>query len=390
MKHLIFSALFLLGAANAFCKSYLVHNEKELTELLPALKAGDKVRIANGTYTPWAVVISTAATAGQPLTIEAETKGKVIFKGEAGQTSFKITGSYIVLRGLTFEDCQLVKADKRSGLLIDMNNSQNCRLTECTFRRVAAKTQYMPLVTVSGNGAHNRVDHCTFSHNIDNMDVTVKVTKENTPQHTLIDNNLFEDKKPVSWKNGNGGECVQIGQDPILLGTVAATAIVRENRFIRCNGEPEVISNKSSDNQYIKNQLEDCIGEIVMRGGHDCVVDGNTIKGGSSGIRVNGTGHRITNNRISDVKTGIRLMYGMTKSKTETGFYVAAGNCTIAHNRLENTVTGIFIGDSKNADWTGKFDTVRYPSRVMQDVAPYDNTLEGNVFVHAGTEVVKQ
>jgi parallel beta-helix repeat protein len=391
MKHLIFSALILLGAAtNAWCKSYLVHNEKELEDILPSLKAGDKVRIANGTYSPWSITIGTTATAKKPLIIEAETKGKVIFTGDVGKTLFKLTGSYIILRGITFASCNLVKAEKSSGLLVELSGSQHCRLTECDFIKAAAKKQYMPLVIVSGEGEHNRVDHCTFSNNVDNMDVQVRVTKSVTPQHTLVDNNLFKDKNPVSWKNGNGGECVQIGQDPILLGNVTATAIVRENRFIRCNGEPEVISNKSSGNQYIKNQLEDCIGEIVMRGGHDCIVDGNTIKGGSSGIRVNGTGHRITNNRISNVKTGIRLMYGMTKSKTETGFYVAAGNCIISNNRLENTETGIFIGGNKNNDWTGKFDTKRYPSRVMQDVAPYDNTLEGNVFVHAGNEVVRQ
>ena len=53
-----------------------------------------------------------------------------------------------------------------------------------------------------------------------------------------------------------------------------------------CNGEPEVISNKSSNNIYRKNYFEDCDGELVMRGGHDCVIDSNVIKGGNSGIRV--------------------------------------------------------------------------------------------------------
>lgn len=51
-------------------------------------------------------------------------------------------------------------------------------------------------------------------------------------------------------------------------------------------------------------------------------------------------------------------MYGMAKGKTEIGFYIAASDCIIKYNRIENAVTGIVIGDSKNADWTGKFDTL--------------------------------
>ncbi|RPD39360.1 chondroitinase-B domain-containing protein [Chitinophaga barathri] len=390
MKHLIFTALLSLGVANAYCESYLIHNEQEFTAVLPKLKAGDRVKIANGTYTPWSVTISTAATEEQPLTIEAETPGKVIFSGDVSQTVFRLTGSNIILRGITFKDCNLVKVEKRSGVLVELSGSTRCRLTGCTFSKVTAKTQFMPAVIISGMGEFNSVVHCTFSNNVDNMDVTVKVTKESTPSYTMIAHNLFSDKKPVSWKNGNGGECVQIGQDPILLGNISGSSIVWDNRFIRCNGEPEVISNKSSDNSYIKNYLEDCEGEIVMRGGHDCRVDSNIIKGGNSGIRVNGTGHTITHNRISNVKTGIRLMYGMAKSKTETGFYIAASDCVIKFNHIENTTNGIFIGDSKNVDWTGKFDTIRYPSRVMQDVAPFNNSLADNVFVHTGTEVVKQ
>jgi poly(beta-D-mannuronate) lyase len=248
----------------------------------------------------------------------------------------------------------------------------------------------MPIVVVSGQGEYNQVDHCTFTGNIDNQELQVRITKEACPLYTVIENNLFQDKNKVSWKVFNGGECVQIGQDPILLGTIQAKTMVRENRFIRCNGEPEVISNKSSNNTYLKNYFEDCDGELVMRGGHNCIIDSNTIKGGNSGIRVNGTGHQITHNDIINVKTAIRLMYGMARGKTEIGFYIAASDCLIKYNRIENAGIGILIGDSKNADWTGKFDTTRYPSRVMQDVAPFNNILADNTFINTQTNMVNQ
>jgi len=120
------------------------------------------------------------------------------------------------------------------------------------------------------------------------------------------------------------------------------------------------------------------------------LIDSNTIKGGNSGIRVNGTGHTITHNTISNVKTAIRLMYGMAKSKTEIGFYIAASNCIVKDNHIENVTTGILIGDSKGVDWTGKFDTTRYPSPTVQDIAPFNNTLGNNVFVGVVKNIVEQ
>lgn len=385
MKKLILATLLLMGTKMAFCKNYLIHNEQEFNRISQQIKAGDVVSIANGTYAPWALSINTTGSAAKPITIQAETTGKVIFTGDVEQAIFKLTGSYTVLKGITFTACNLVKADKHVGVLVQLDNSQHCRLSDCTFTGNVAKTQFTPAVIVSGNGGYNQVDHCTFAGNVDNQELQVKITKESHPVYTLINNNVFKDKNKVSWKVFNGGECVQIGQDPVLLGTQQAKTTVRDNQFIRCKGEAEVISNKSSDNSYIHNYFEDCDGELVMRGGHDCVVDSNTIKGGNSGIRVNGTGHRITNNNISNEKTAIRLMYGMAKNKTEIGFYIAASDCLIRNNHIENATTGILIGDSKGLDWTGKFDTTRYPSRVMQDVAPYNNTVADNTFVN--TEV---
>jgi len=390
MKKLLPAIVLLLCANAAFCKTYLVHNQQEFSNISAQLKPGDKVTIANGTYTPWNLSINTNGTAQKPITIAAETAGKVIFTGNTDQVILTLTGSYTILQGIAFTGCNIVKADNHAGLLIELNNTKHCRLTACTFTANAAKTQFMPIVVVSGMGDDNRVDHCTFSGNIDNQELQVKITKEGAPQHTLIDHNLFTDKAKVAWKVFNGGECVQIGQDPILLGTIQANTLVRDNRFIRCNGEPEVISNKSSNNRYINNYFEDCDGELVMRGGHDCLIDSNTIKGGNCGIRVNGTGHTITHNNISNVKTAIRLMYGMGKGKTETGFYIAASGCTIRNNRIENASTGILIGDSKGLDWTGKFDTNRYPSRTMQDVAPFSNTVGDNVFVGVKENKVEQ
>jgi hypothetical protein len=390
MKKWMLIIVMLLCIKVSFGKSYLIHSAQEYDSISTQIKPGDEILIANGTYAPWTLIINTNGTATQPVIIRAETTGKVIFTGDAEQAVFKLTGSYTILRGIIFTECNVLKGDKHTGVLVELNNTKHCRLTECVFSHNTVKAQFMPIVIVSGPGEYNLVDHCTFTANIDNQELQVKITKETCPLYTVIENNLFTDKNKVNWKVFNGGECVQVGQDPIMLGTIQSYTLVRDNRFIRCSGEPEVISNKSSNNTYLRNYFEDCDGELVIRGGHDCIIDSNTIKGGNSGIRVNGTGHQVTHNTISNVKTGIRLMYGMAKGKTEIGFYIAASECIVKYNRIENAATGIFIGDSKNADWTGKFDTVRYPSRVIQDVAPFNNMVSDNVFTNTVVNMVNQ
>jgi hypothetical protein len=377
MKHLFLVILCLLNTDTSMAgKVYTVNNQGDLIKASSTAFPGDEIIIANGDYTGWETVLNTNGTAAKPVIIRAESAGKVIFSGDVNKPVFQLTGSYTEISGITFLGCNVFKA--QGGFLIELHNSRYCRITDCIFTKNIAKDQFMPIVVISGKGENNRVDHCTFAGNIDNQELQVKITAHAVPLNSLIDHNIFRDKDKVSWKVFNGGECVQIGQDPVLLGTQYAYTTVRDNRFFQCNGEAEVISNKSSGNKYINNYFENCQGELVMRGGHDCLIDSNTIKGGIGGIRVNGTHHTIIDNVLSGLPTGIRLMYGMAKGKTDIGFYIAASDCLIKNNHITNSTTGILIGDSKNADWTGKFDTKKYPSRTLQDIAPFNNTLIGN------------
>ena len=383
--NLLFIA-FMFFSHSVCATRYTINSEKQFEEISSKLTAGDEVIIKEGTYTNWSIEITAKGTANAPIIIRSENEGKVLFTGDVNQTLFKLSGTYLILKGINFKNCSLGK----SSALIVLNNADYCSVTRCSFGTNTAKVQFTPLIVISGKGSDNLINNCLFSSNVDNQDVQVKITKETSPLNTIIENNIFENKAKVSWKNGNGGECVQVGQDPILLGAMVSKTTVRFNRFIRCNGEPEVISNKSSGNSYLKNYFEDNDGELVMRGGHDCLIDGNTFKGGSGGIRVNGTGHTIINNEISNIKTAIRLMYGMAKGKTETGFYIAASGCILKNNKINQANIGILVGDSKDADWTGKFDTTRYPSPVMQNIAPFDNEIEGNRFTTTAKTIITQ
>ena len=377
-KVLVFCISLLTFHFHTHAENYFIKSEADLKNVIPKLIPGDVVTIANGNYQGWSVDITTKGTASKPILIQAETPKGVIFSGEVNLVLFKITGHYITLTGMVFNNCSLNKKEGKSGVLIELKDAVNCKISNCSFVKNQSKAQFMPLVVISGNGFANTVAECLFESNIDSQDVQVKITKESCPQRTLIHQNIFQNKKKVSWQNGNGGECIQIGQDPVLLGTIEANTIVSKNTFISCNGENEIISNKSSKNSYLNNVFSANDGELVMRGGHDCIIDQNIFDRGTGGIRLNGTGHSVTNNKLNHIKTAIRLMYGMAKGKETIGFYITASNCTIKNNVITNATTGILVGDSKDADWTGKFDIKRYPSPVIQNIAPFDNQIEGN------------
>ncbi|MBB5395900.1 polysaccharide lyase 6 family protein [Mucilaginibacter sp. AK015] len=381
--------LACLSVQVSFGKKYKVKTPAEFSKAAAIVQPGDEIVIANGSYQGWAAAVNSNGTVSKPIIIRAESTGKAVFTGEVHQAVLEVTGSYIQVRGLKFEGCRLFKEKGANVVLIEMKAAKYCRVTDCIFTRNTVNAQFMPILAVSGQGEHNRVDHCTFSGNFNNQEVQVRVGPNEVSLHTLIDHNTFMDKDSVTWKGNNGGECVQIGQDPILLGNRYSYTTVRDNRFIRCNGEPEVISNKASGNKYINNYFEDCHGELVMRGGHECLIDSNSFEGGTGGIRVNGTAHTVTNNTFKGLPIAIRLMYGMAKGRGDTGFYIAASNCIIKNNHISHCITGILVGGSKNADWTGKFDTRRYPSRTIQDIAPFNNEIAGNIITDTQTPVLQ-
>ncbi|WP_162499817.1 chondroitinase-B domain-containing protein [Mucilaginibacter terrigena] len=389
MKNLLLTIGCLCAFQLSFGKIYKVKTPGEFNKAAAGVLPGDEIVIANGSYNNWSTAINSNGSAAKPIIIRAENTGRVVFSGEVHQAVFQIAGSYVQVKGLKFEGCQLFKEKGTDVVLIEIKAAKYCRITDCIFTKNTVNAQFMPIVVVAGPGGHNRVDHCSFAGNFNNQEVQVRVSANDVSLYTLIDHNTFMDKDSVTWKGNNGGECVQIGQDPILLGNRYSYATVRDNRFIRCNGEPEVISNKASANRYINNYFEDCHGELVMRGGHECLVDSNNFAGGTGGIRVNGTIHTITNNTFKGLPIAIRLMYGMAKGKIDTGFYIAASDCIIKNNRISRCDTGILVGGSKNADWTGKFDTKRYPSRTIQDIAPFNNLLEGNNITDTKTPVLQ-
>jgi poly(beta-D-mannuronate) lyase len=116
-----------------------------------------------------------------------------------------------------------------------------------------------------------------------------------------------------------------------------SATVVEENLFERCDGEIEIISNKSCENIYRNNTFLECAGMLTLRHGNRCLVQDNLFlahhKSGSGGIRVIGEDHRIINNYIDGVaQGGIWITAGIVDSPLRG--YFQARNILIASNTM--------------------------------------------------------
>jgi len=106
--------------------------------------------------------------------------------------------------------------------------------------------------------------------------------------------------------------------------------IIEHNLFVRCEGENELISNKSCNNIYRYNTLLDSKGtQLTLRHGNDCEVYGNYFRG-TEGLRIFGDRHKIYENFFEKNTIGINIGNG--------GAEVADGAAMTSHDRPDDCV----------------------------------------------------
>jgi parallel beta-helix repeat protein len=225
------------------------------------------------------------------------------------------------------------------------------------------------------------------------MNIRIVIGSQKSPRKTIIRDNLFEDVPPIGE---NGRETIQVGQNQPVYGTVQANTLVKNNRFVRCNGEAEIISNKCSGNHYTGNIFIDCGGELVMRGGSGCTIESNRFEGCSGGIRLSGKNHIVRNNVIWKSRgTGIRLLYGV--SDTPPAFYQAVSGCMIENNTIVNSkAAGILVGVNRGIDLLNSPENrkkltgnpKRYGTHFKMTVAPHNNTFRRNVVFNQHADLI--
>jgi len=329
-----------------------VSSAADITRATDKLKPGDTLVMVDGTWTSQAIIFQGRGTAKQPITLRAATPGKVILVGESSVT---IDGEHLVVSGLWLNGAQ------STGDGVKMAGT-NCRLTESAV--VGGRHKFQ----VHFFGLSNRMDHCYLAEKT-NDSPTLQVEAGSRPNYHRIDHNHFGPRPPLGR---NGGETMRVGYSWQSMSNSCTT--VEHNLFDRCDGELEIISNKSCENIYRYNTFLDCAGMFTLRHGNRCLVEGNFFLGhhkrGSGGIRVIGEDHTVINNYIEGVENGgFWLTAGMVNPALVEYFQVT--NCVIAFNTFVDSPGPALQLDAG----------YRAPRRILR---PVNVTIANNIFAVRG------
>lgn len=270
--------------SSAIGAEHLVENGQQLLATAKKAEPGDEIVLAAGEWRDERLKFTLTGTKSAPITI----RGDAVFCGES---SLDLIGKHVILDGLVFKDGSL-----EDGHVIKIRG-EHCRVTRCSiidYNPEKPKTRYHWL---SLYGNHHRVDHCRFSGQNHSGCTLLVVLEGDSPGHHRIEFNHFG---PRARGDDNGFETIRIGDSKTSM--IQANCVVAHNLFSSCDGEIEIISNKSCQNTYFANTFERSAGCLTLRHGNRCLVGYNWIIGGgkkgTGGIRVVGEGHRIFKNHI--------------------------------------------------------------------------------------------
>jgi poly(beta-D-mannuronate) lyase len=290
-----------------------VSNAAEIARAAGEARPGDVLVMSDGEWRDQVVVFRAKGTAAKPITLRAQMPGQVTLTGKSSVT---IEGEHLVLSGLFFQN------GSATGDGVKLAGRNN-RLTQSAV--IGGDFKFF----VHLFGTSNRMDHCYLGGKT-NDSPTLQIEVEGKENFHRVDHNHFGHRPPLGR---NGGETIRVGYSHQSM-TNSGT-LVENNLFERCDGELEIISNKSCENTYRANTFLDCAGMFTLRHGNRCVVDGNFFIGhhkrGSGGIRVIGEDHLVINNYIEGVEQGgFWITSGISNSELKG--YFQSLRCLIAFN----------------------------------------------------------
>ena len=289
-----------LSACQAEAVEHLVANQQEYKDAVKKVSAGDTIVLANGVWEDFEIIFSGQGTEDEPIRLTAETKGKVIL---SGQSNLRLAGEYLEVSGLVFKNGYTPTSEVISFRRNSREFANNSRVTEVVIDNYNNPERYEVDFWVMMYGQNNRFDH---NHIVGkrNKGVTMAVrlnTEASQNNNHLIDHNYFG---PRPILGSNGGETLRIGTSH--YSRTDSFTVVENNFFDRCDGELEIISNKSGRNEFRNNTFYESRGTLTMRHGNNNLVEGNAFFGNNAdhtgGVRVINAGQTIRNNYMEGLK----------------------------------------------------------------------------------------
>jgi poly(beta-D-mannuronate) lyase len=350
MKFRFILAAFLILPLMLCATEYRVNTPSGFTSALSNVKAGDTITVLNGTYSNWAIGFYATGTQTAPILLRAETVGGVIL---SGTSTLRIGGKYLIVNGFMFTNGYIT-----SNSVIDFRNSSGsysnyCRLTNTSivdYNNADTTKDSIDTKWVSMYGKYNRVDHCYLKGKRGLGTTLVLWRPDTTANYAQIDSNYFGPRPLLpTWVGSNGAESIRMGTSDYSQSS--SYSIVEHNYFDQCNGEIEIISNKSCKNIYRYNTFVSCQGTLTLRHGNSCRVYGNFFFGNhktnSGGIRIIDADHQVYNNYVSGLagssyKNALTMMNGIPNSPLN-GYYQVK-RAIVVFNTLVDNYYNVNIG----------------------------------------------
>ena len=354
----------------------LIESVEQFNAACKASKPGDVLVWKDGEYKDVALKLAAIGTADAPITLKAQTPGKVVF---TGLSSIKLQGTYLAAEGFAFKK---LDTSVKNPILTCAKGSSHCRLSDILIDGTGSKVSDIDTKWVNLYGHHHEVSHCTF---IDkrNMGCLFVVWMEDgiVPAHTIKDNYFtrpythYDD----AGKARNGQEALRIGTSDFSMND--ASCVVTGNHFYRCHGErAEIISSKSCKNLYEGNLFEEGEGSLTLRHGNDCVVRGNYFCSGGKdavgGVRIIGERHLVEKNVFLQLTgTGYKSALCVVRGESNAALngYWTVKKAEVKDNVFIDCRCGIVVNCS---------------GRDSQDTPPEDVLFAGNTIVSGKTYMI--
>jgi chondroitinase B-like protein len=248
-----------------------VSSSSALTTALSNATPGQRIVLANGTYSGAFQITGKAGTSTAGISIEASTTGGAVLA--SGSTFTVKDCSYVTLKGLSFP------YELSSGNLTQFRGTSNrCRITRCLFGPTSLGTpgaNKSTFVYMGDNVELVRIDHFEMRNKANPGNAILGDGNFDTFQavrHIRIDHFYIHDISPE----------VDNEKEPIRLGVSTMSksmsySVVERGRFEACICEPEIVSVKAGGCRVSGNTVVKSIGGLVYRHGTNGIMTDNYI-----------------------------------------------------------------------------------------------------------------
>lgn len=367
--------LFLaITAAGAEAAEILVRTPTEYTAATGAgaLRPGDTVVLANGEWRDFQIVFTGMGTSASPITLTAQSAGKVIL---SGRSNLRMAGEYLVVSNLIFRDGHSPTGEVLSFRVSRQQRARHSRITGSVVDHFNQPDRSRSDHWVAMYGSHNRFDHNQLvgKNNVGATMVVVRDPVQGLDNRHRIDHNWFGPRPNLG---SNGGETLRIGTSHDAGSD--SNSLVENNWFEGCDGEVEVVSNKSGGNTYRGNVFKQSRGALVLRHGDGNLVENNVFFGdgkpNTGGIRVINRRQTVRNNYLEGLtgdgySSALSVMYGVPDSPPHR--YVQVDQARIERNTFVG-IRQLFFGAGKDDE---------------RSAAPINSTFIRNIVVDAADPV---